>query len=330
MTQLKKNKFLSYIYDIGVLLAGSFLFAIAYNMFYTPGNVFTGGAGGLALAVNKLFGLPTGITIIIINIPLALLFVYFYGLKAGIKSIIGMASTSIAIDIVGLLNFLPSVFSNPKENGILYALFGGVALGLGVGILFTRGFSTGGSDYAAFLLRIKIKKISTARLILITDMVVIIIASVVTAGENFIYPLFSSVINIVVESIVIEFVTNDNNKNKIAYIFSDNYEAVANEIITKTRHSTTVLNGTGWYTKEMRKVLMVVVKKHELYYIKELVKEKDPKAFMVLCDATETIGEGFKGTVYDTAAISPRDKRRLKKLNSENNIENKENEETKT
>lgn len=317
----KKSKFKSVIYDIGILIAGSFLFAIAYNMFYTPGNVFTGGAGGLALAINKLTGFPTGVCIILINIPLALAFVYFYGIKAGLKSIIGAVSTSVAIDVVDLLNFLPKVFSNPDEYGLLYGVCGGVALGLGVGILFTRGFSTGGSDYGAFLLRMKFKKLSTAKLILVTDLVVILVASLITNREKFITSFFFSLISIVVESLVLEFVTSDHNRNKVAYIFSDKYEKISQCIVDATGHGVTLLDGTGFYTKELKKIIMVVVRKNELHKIKDIVKEIDQKSFMILCDATETIGEGFKETVYDTSEISPRKKRQLARKNKEEKTE---------
>ncbi len=310
METTNKNKIKKVIYDIGVLLAGSFLFAIAYNMFYTPGNVFTGGAGGMALAINKLTGFPTGITIILINIPLALFFVHFYGIKAGLKSIVGMISTSVAIDVIAWLDFLPSVLSDTKENTILFAVFGAVALGLGVGILFTRGFSTGGSDYIAFLLRIKIKNLPISKLIMSVDLVVITVASIITSPKNILTTLFCSMISILVESLVIQYVTTDNNKNKIAYIFTKDYEKVANMIVEKTGHSATLLEAFGWYKKENRKVIMVVVKKNEIHMLKELVTEMDDKVFVVLSDATETIGEGFKETVYDTAEIAPRRKRK--------------------
>ena len=306
---VNKNKFKSVLYDVLILIAGSFLFAIAYNMFYTPGGIFTGGAGGLALAINKLTGFPTGTTIIIINIPLAILFVYFYGIKAGIKSIIGAVSTSVAIDIVGWLDFLPKVFSNPDAYGLLYGVFGGVSLGLGVGVLFTRGFSTGGSDYGAFLVRLKFKGIATSKLILGIDLIVIMVASIITNKENFITSFFCSLISITVEAIIIEFVTNDHNRNKIAYIFSNEYEQISQKITTITHHGVTLLDGTGFYTKEMRKVIMVVVRKNEIHTIKTIVTEVDSKAFMILCDATETIGEGFKESLYDTEAISPRKKK---------------------
>lgn len=310
METTKNNKIKKVIYDIGVLFAGSFLFAIAYNMFYTPGNIFTGGAGGMALAINKLTGFPTGITIILINIPLALLFVHFYGFKAGLKSIVGMISTSVAIDVIAWLDFLPAVLSDTKENTILFAVFGAVALGLGVGILFTRGFSTGGSDYIAFLLRIKIKNLPISKLIMSVDLVVITVASIITSPKNILTTLFCSIISILVESLVIQYVTTDNNKNKIAYIFTKDYEKVANMIVEKTGHSATLLEAFGWYKKENRKVIMVVVKKNEIHMLKELVTEIDDKVFIVLSDATETIGEGFKDTVYDTGEIAPRRKRK--------------------
>ena len=299
------------LYDIGAVIIGSILFGIAYNLFYTPGGVFTGGAGGIALTINRLTGFPTGISIILINIPLAILFVIFYGLKTGIKSIIGTFTTSITIDLLALLKF-DSPVANPQENSMLCAVFGAISLGFGIGILFTRGYSTGGSDYVAFLLRLKFKRMPVSRLLMIIDICVIIAATIITSGKNFMMPLFSSVVAILVETFVIEYVTNDHNRSKIAYVFTEKYEELANAISFHLDRGVTLLDGTGWYTKESKKVVMVVLGKNQEYRLKTLAKSIDPKSFLIMCDATETIGEGFKQHIYETEKISPREKKEKK------------------
>ena len=185
---VKSKKLQGVLLDVGILILGGFLFAVAYNMFLLPGEIFVGGAGGIAEVLNLLFGLPTGLMIIAINIPLALLFCIFYGYRSGIKSFIGITVTSLSIDFI---KFLPEAFPQPKENAFLCAIFGGISLGAAIGIMLYRGFTTGGSDFVALLIKLKAKKISTAKLIAIVDAIVIIGAAIVM--KNFLSVFYSLV-----------------------------------------------------------------------------------------------------------------------------------------
>ena len=172
----KSKKLQELLLDAGALILSGLLFAVSYNMFFLPGEIFIGGAGGVAEMLNILFGLPTGLMIIAINVPLALLFCVFYGYGSGIKSFIGITVTSLAIDFI---KFLPAAFPQPKENAFLCAIFGGLTLGAAIGIMLYRGFTTGGSDFVALLIKLKAKNISTAKLIAAVDAVVIIGAAIV-------------------------------------------------------------------------------------------------------------------------------------------------------
>lgn len=286
------------IIDIGTLVASGFLFSVAYNMFFLPGKVFVGGAGGVAEVLNILYGLPTGLMIIAINVPLALCFCIFYGWRSGAKSLAGIVFTSLAIDITSALGFLPEAFPAPEENAFLCAIFGGLTLGSAIGLMFYRGFTTGGSDFVAFLLKLKIKKISTAKLIAMVDALVILFAAIAT--KNFL-SVFYSLVSVLISSTAIEIVTGGFEKTKIAFIFSNKYEIIADAVSTKLQRGVTLIDGEGWYTKEKKHVVFCVVKKNERFILKTMVKEIDPSAFIVLGNATETIGEGFKTGVGDTS-----------------------------
>lgn len=288
--------------DAAVLIICGFLFSVAYNMFFIPGQVFIGGAGGIAEVLNLLYGLPTGTMIILINLPLAALFCVFYGWYSGIKSLIGIIVTSLSIDITSSLGFLPVAFPQPTENAFLCAIFGGITLGAAIGLMFYRGYTTGGSDFAAFLLKIRFKNISTAKMIAIVDAVVILGAA--AAMRNFL-SVFYSMVSVFVCSLIIEAVSGGFEKTKIAFIFSNKYEKIAEAVSTKLQRGVTLLDGEGWYTKEQKHVVFCVVKKNELFILKSMTKEIDSAAFIVLGDATETIGEGFKENVGDTS-IEPK------------------------
>ena len=168
--------------------------------------------------------------------------------------------------------------------------------------MFARGYTTGGSDLAALLLKIKFASLPTAKLILVLDAAVVIFSAAVTGSY---VSIFFSFIAILLSSAALEFVSGGFDHTRLAFIFSENYALIADALTEKLERGVTILDGTGWYTKESRKVILCVVKKNEIYTLKALVKSLDPDAFMILGEATETIGEGFKEGVGDVS-IEPR------------------------
>ena len=306
--------------DIGYLFVSGILFGVAYNMFLVPGGIFIGGAGGIATALNILFDLPTGTMIFLINVPLVLLFWFFYGFRSCIKAIVGIIVSSVFVDATGpdFLNIFRCPFTNPEENTILCALFGGIVIGVAVSFMFVRGYTTGGSDLAAFLVKIPFPKVSTPKLLLIIDVLVVVIASFATCffaegsfimNEASVYACYLSILFSFLAtfmfSSMLEFMNSGFDKTRVAYIFSDKYETVANEMMANLNRGVTVLDGTGWYTKESKKVIFCVVKKNEIFALKTLVRSIDENAFMILSEATETIGQGFKAGIADVA-IEPK------------------------
>lgn len=300
--------------DIGFLFVSGILFGVAYNMFLVPGEIFIGGAGGVATALNILFGLPTGTMIFLINVPLVLLFWYFYGFQSCVKAIVGIIVSSVFVDVTDILGIFQCPFANPEENTLLCALFGGIMIGIAVSFMFVRGYTTGGSDLAAFLVKITFPKVSTPRLILIIDILVVILSSVAThmndAYACYLSILFSFFATFMFSG-MLEFMNSGFDKTRVAYIFSDQYEQVADELMTKLQRGVTILAGTGWYTKENKKVIFCVVKKNEIYSLKMLVRSIDENAFMILSEATETIGLGFKEGIGDVS-IEPKKTKKKK------------------
>lgn len=286
--------------DVGFLFASGVLFGMAYNMFLVPGGIFIGGAGGLATVLNILYGLPTGTMILVINVPLVLLFLHFYGFRASIKGIVGIVVSSVFVDVTAWLGIFKPAFPNPEENSLLYAIFGGIAVGAAVGLMFARGYTTGGSDLAALLIKLKFGRLPTSKLILVIDAAVVVISAVATRSY---VAIFYSFIAIFMSSNALEIVTGGFEKTRLAYIFSGRYEEVADALTRDLERGVTVLDGMGWYTKESKKVILCVVKKNEIYSLKTLVRAIDPAAFMILGEATETIGEGFKEGVGDVAIV---------------------------
>lgn len=307
----QKAKVLSVLTDIAYLVFGCFLYGLAYNMFFLPGEIYVGGASGIASALfnsGLVTFLPVGTMIIIINVPLLLLFTWFYGIRASIKSIVGVVLASLSIDFFDLIGIFPPGVQNPQENGLLCAILGSVILGAGLGILFMRGFTTGGSDILGLLLRIKYPKLSPSVLIFVSDIVIILFAAITT--HNYMSILYSAVAIFGFTS-VLDIVTKGFEKARFAFIFSDSYERIADEIATAMGRGVTVLNGTGWYTKQEKKVLLCVVKRGEIYTLKQLIRRLDPAAFVILGEAAQTIGRGFSAT-GEALPLVPKDRTKKK------------------
>lgn len=294
----KKKKLLSKLMDIPYLVIAGVIYAVAYKMFLIPGTIFVGGIGGIATVWEKLYGLNTGLVIFLLNLPLIAALMIMYGWRTGIRSLIGIGVASAFLSVAEALNILPDAFANPEENKLLYAIFGGIVLGIAIGFFFSRGYTTGGTDIIALLLKPKFKKLSTSKLILITDVVVIVYAAV--SMKDWLTVLYSFVAIFMMTS-TLGIVTSGFDKGCIAYIFSSDPETIAQSISDKIHRGVTLLDGMGWYTKNPEQIIMCVVKKSEIYQIKLIAKTVDPKSFIIIGETTETIGLGFKENIGEGA-----------------------------
>ncbi len=309
MDKKDKKALMNKLIDIPYLIVAGIVYSVAYNMFLVPGNIFVGGIGGLATVWNVLYGFPTGLVIFILNVPLIIGLMIVYGVRSSIKSIIGIATGSLFVYIAELLDLFPPAFANPGENKLLYAIFGGVTLGVSIGLFFSRGYTTGGTDIIALLLKPKFKKLSTSNLILLTDVVTITYAAI--AMKDWLTVLYSFVA-VLMSTGVLGLVSGGFDKGGILYIFSPKNEDIANAISTRLARGVTILDGMGWYTKNPEKIIMCVVKKSEIYQLKLIVKEIDPNAFMIVGESMETIGQGFKQSVGESGFVERRHKKKEK------------------
>ena len=303
--------------DIVYLCISGLLFAIAYNMFFVPGAIFIGGAGGIATALNILFHIPTGTMIILINVPLVVLFMIFYGAKSAVKGIIGILVSSLFVDGTAILDEKFGIFSgafpNGAENRLLCAILGGLVLGAAVAFMFARGYSTGGSDLIAFLVKIFLPNASTPNVIFGVEACVVLVASLITNDtiSTIVMSIFFSIICTFMQTNALSTINGGFDKTRVAYIFSDKYEELADAMMKDLKRGVTFIDGQGWYTKEDKKIIFCVVKKKEIFPRKTLVRHMDENAFMILSEATETIGRGFKAGVGDVV-IEPKKKKKAK------------------
>lgn len=282
---LKRNaKTANIISHIFTLLAASLLFSVALNMFFVPQEIVIGGATGISTVLNILFNTPIGIVIILINVPLVLINWYIFGFKFVIKTIIGIATSSIMTD---LLFFLPPL----TEDRLLAALFGGICMGAGLGLFFSKGYTTGGTDLISCLLKKRFPTFSNATFIFIVDMAVVLASSIVLKDFN---DVFYSLTAILVASACIDVVISGINRAMLAIIITDKAEEVSSMILTELNRGTTLLTGKGGFTHKDKQVIMCVVKKSQIYDLKSSVNRISPESFMILSSAAEVRGVGFE------------------------------------
>ena len=266
------------------IFVGTGIFSVGFNMFLGPNDLNAGGLSGLAqLMVEVLKFGSVGLFVALINLPLFAL----AGLKIGKQffwgSLAGMLSLTVTLE---LLTFLPAFQGDP----LLASLYGGVLAGIGVGVVFMAGASTGGSDIIVRLLKMKMQHVNIGTITIGFDCVVVILTGIVF--QDISRALYSGV-TIFVTGKVVDAVVYSFDYSKAVMIMSKEYEKVDKVITKDLNRGATYLKGEGTYSGNEMKVVFTVVKKQQLAELKRLVNEVDPNAFVVVQEAHQVLGEGF-------------------------------------
>lgn len=272
--------------DYGLLLAGALVQALAMRLFLVPGLLVSGGISGAAQIINHYVAFPLGVMIFLGNVPLFFLgWRFLGGSRFAIRTAFAVTSFSILTDL--LVFFIPS--SGLTNDNVLNALFGGVLLGIGLGLVYLGQGTSGGSDILGRILNHRFG-LSISQAYLITDTVVVLAGGFAFSWENALYGM----VVIYVSGIAAEMISEGTSIFRTVMIITDQSDAVKNSILEVLERGVTILSGKGGYTSADRPVLYCVVTRGEVNQLKQLVHEIDPKAFMVIGVAHEALGEGFK------------------------------------
>lgn len=268
-----------------VLIAlGSVIYAFGFDLFYAPNDVALGGITGLAQVINHVFpALPVGVLTIAMNIPLFLLGWKYIGFNLLAGSLVSMLVGSTAIDVIA------ATFTFAPMDPMLACLCGGACMGLGIGLVFTQGASTGGTDIVARLLRLKMPWLPLGKLMMLPDGIVLT-SAVFAFGklETGLYGLVA----LFICTRVMDTVLYGMDTSKMAYIVSDKWEELSETLLNLPR-GVTLLRGEGAYSHKEKNILMLAFKQKEIVRIKRAVHGVDPNAFMIVCNANEVLGLGF-------------------------------------
>lgn len=273
-----------YIYEVFLLTIGCFIMACGTSFFLLPNQLSSGGFAGLATIAYYLLNIPLGTTMFALNIPLFILGYIRIGKKFLIKSLIGTIVLAIFIDI---LDKLPPL----TQDRFLGCIYGGIAMGIGTAIVLKSNSSTGGTDLLSYIIRSYKKNYRTSSLIVGVDS--LIIALNVIFFKNIEIGLYSA-IAIYLMGKMIDIIFEGVNFTKMMFIISDKYEKIAKEIGNKVDRGSTGIYAKGMYTNEEKMMLLCVGSRNEIARIKQIAVSIDKKAFIIISNARETWGKGFK------------------------------------
>lgn len=286
-----KSKARVYLIDLIKLIAGCALFALGFDLFLEPNGLNAGGISGLAMAVSYLTDFGTvGLLTALINLPLFALAGIRIGKKFFFGSLLGMVLSSTCIDLFASLPV-------PQVEPLLGALYGAVICGIGIGIVFATGTSTGGSDIVVRLLKAKWRHVPIGTISIAFDLCVATITGIVF--KNVAAALYSGVA-IFVSGQVVDAVVYRFDYSKVVLIISDHYEQLPELIGKKLDRGATFLDGQGTYSRKQTKVVLTAVKKQQIAELKQLVVDVDPNAFIIVQEAHQVLGDGFARYTKDS------------------------------
>ncbi|MEG1072600.1 MAG: YitT family protein [Oscillospiraceae bacterium] len=292
-----RNKAFDIFKSYLIITLGSLVYAIGFNWCYVPNHIGFGGITGIGQIVNAIFPwAPIGVVVILLNVPLFLLGWKLLGGHLLISSLYAMATSSLFID--GLTALYTAFPQNPllatmyaPMDPFLATIFGGILMGLPLGIIFQQGATTGGTDLIARLVKIKLAWLPMGQLLLVIDMIVIVLVAI--TFKNLSTALYGMV-SLYLSSFVMDKVLYGMDSAKVAYIISEKPEEITKFVIEDLDRGVTVLPGLGGYSGDPKKVLLCAFKQRQIVTLKKTIKDIDPAAFLIVCDAHEVLGDGFR------------------------------------
>lgn len=272
------------VMDYIEITIASLLYSVAVSLFLDPNALAPGGVTGISIILNRITGLETGTLVLFINIPIIAVGTWKFGLRFILSTMYCTALTS------GLINLL-APFGPATTDPFLAALAGGALMAVGIGLVFKAGATTGGTDIIIKLLRLKFPYLKTGILFLITDALIVTASAFVF--KNVDVALYAGLV-VFINSVLLDVVLYGRDGAKLIFIISDRHEAITKRVLEELDIGVTYISGSGAYSGKEKNVIMCVMKKQISPQAETIVREEDPRAFMIITSATEIFGEGYK------------------------------------
>lgn len=287
--QKKTTKWLTILKNYTLLTVGAFIYAFGIAVFLDPNHLAPGGVSGISIILNSVIPIGTGIWIFVINIPLMILGLIVFKFSFLIGTLYATAFSSAIIEVIARV--FPHLIPDMHDHLVIAAVAGGALVALGIGLVFRGGGSTGGFDIVVKLLRRKFRHMKTGVLYLALDMTVITLSAI--AFHDILVALYA-VVTVFTNSTVLDMVLYGKDNAKMVYIITDAPEAISDRLMKEVETGVTLLHGEGAYTKKDKKVLMCVLHDQQYPMLRDIVKQEDKHAFLIVTKATEIFGEGYK------------------------------------
>jgi uncharacterized membrane-anchored protein YitT (DUF2179 family) len=270
-----------------MIVIGAFIMASGFVLFITPYKIVPGGVYGIAIILHHMLGFPVGLTALCFDIPIAIIGTRILGPRFGIKTVLGFVLTAVFVDS---LTFLYGEAPLVENNGLLSSIYGGLLVGLGLGLIFKARATSGGSDVVAMILS-KYTRMPLGQLMIMVDSSVVLVSLFVFRDWNI--PLYS-LITIFITGRVIDVILQGINYDKTLFIISEKHQEIRDKIINDLNRGGTYLKGQGMFGGQDRTIIFTNVNRRELSMLQEYIHTIDPKAFMTVINANEVLGEGFR------------------------------------
>ena len=283
---MTKTTFSRMVRDYAWITLGAALYSLSFDWFYVPNQIGFGGLTALGMILNHLSpAIPIGAVVLVLNIPIFILGWKFLGGHTLVSSLFAMAATSVLVDLIA------AAYTFPPMDPMLAAVFGGVMLGVSLGMIFSRGATTGGTDLIARLLKLPFAWLPMGKLLMAGDLSMLLAVSIAFRSmESAMY----GIISLYISTLVMDGVLYGMDQSKVAYIVTARPQEVAAEIDRQMDRGATFLHGEGSFSREEKLVLMCAFKQKQIVPLKALVHELDPEAFLIVCNAHEVLGQGFR------------------------------------
>ena len=301
----KRKKLLINIRDYVGIILGSVIFGISYSWFLIPFKVSPGGIGGIAQVIYYFAGIPAGISMIIINVPLFVLAWFFLGKQFGFKSFFGMFIGSIFIDLLSpemlykqfpfLRDFINTQYWAFTDNILLASIAGSVLLGFALGVIFRFKGSTGGTDIPVAMLK-QYTGMSIGSGYWIIETLIIFSIGVAFRDLNLV---IWGYLNLFITTQIVDLTAEGLPYVTGAYIISKFEDVIKERVISELDRGITIFNSEGGYSGEKQNVLFIVVDRRQTTALRRIVRDEDPKAFMILVDVNDVMGDGFRTRTLD-------------------------------
>lgn len=289
MAFIQKDKLFSlrWIRNYSFILIGAFIMAAGFVLFITPYKIVPGGVYGISIVLHYVLGTPVGMMALAFDIPLTLIGIKVLGPRFGMKTVVGFFATAIFMDT---LTWLYGIEPLVKDDPLLSSIFGGLLIGVGLGLIFKAKATSGGSDIVAMIIS-KYTKMPLGQLMIFVDATIVLVGLI--AFKDWRIPLYSLIV-IFITGKVVDVILEGMSYDKVLFIISEKTEEIKDKIVGDLNRGGTLVHGEGMYSGNDKSIVFTVVTRREMSMLQEFIHQIDPNAFVTVLNSNEILGNGFK------------------------------------